>query len=364
MKIAVLGILAQKVSKDALGGTEIFTANLVNELNLRGHSVTLFATKDSQVNAKVEGELNSDYFCQKDKPNTVVRRAITSQVGMYADFLLHQDEFDFVHVSVAEWFAFLPFTKLLRIPHCVTVHNKLLNNADLEILFNKYPETNLVFAQNSQQNGFPKHKNSFVVQHGININDYNYSENAEDYLSWLGRLVAGKGLENLPKLQKNIAKTIKIGGSNEKSEFFLEQIKPYLDDEKLIFLGPQDLQGKNTLFGRSRAFLNPRIMNPTGGVAGLVVIEANACGTPVLGFDSEGMREVIKNNVNGFLVEPGNFKSLCEKINELYEMDSETYKEFRRSSRKYAEDNFSVTKMVDGYESLYSALKEDFNAKN
>jgi len=204
-----------------------------------------------------------------------------------------------------------------------------------------------------------------VAGHGIDVRDYKYQENAEDYLSWVGRLVANKGLEFFPEIQKLTQKKIKFGGGGEESKFYQENLKSEIENnQNLIFLGPQDLAQKNELIGRSKFFINPRIMKPTGGVAGLVVAEANACGTPVIAFDSEGMREIIKDGVNGFLVESGDPEAFCDKIKELNQMTDEAYQELRKSTRKYAEENFTVEKMVDGYEKLYKNLKEDFDAKD
>lgn len=364
MKIAVFGILAQQIFTDALGGTEVFTANLVNGLAKNGHDVTLFATSDSQVDAKVDGLFDSNFYCNPPQSALYIRRPMLMHMVQFSDFLEIQDSFDFVHISVAEWWLFLPFLKLLKIPHCITLHNRELPKEDIEFLFNKYPEANFVFAQNSQINSFPELKKCFVVLHGIDINKYKFQEESDNYLTWVGRLVAGKGLEHFATIQTETENEIKFGGSGEASDFFQQFLESNKNNPMIKYVGPQDINGKNALLGRAKLFIFPRSIRPIGGIMGLTIAEANACGTPVLTYDAEASRETIQDGVNGFLVENGNLKEFSQKIKELDNLSNEDWREIRGKTRKFAELNFLLEKMIKSYEEVYLKIKETFHAKN
>lgn len=358
LKIAVMGILAQKISVDALGGTEIFTAELVNELTKRGHEVTLFGSSDSDVNAKISGDLKSSFFSEKINFSVLVRRVITFQIDMFIDFLKIQKDYDFLHISVAEYYSLLPLLKFLEIPYCITVHNKIMENEDLELLSRKFSNVNLVFSQNSQKNTSLWKNSTEAIWHGVDVESFTFNESPKKYLSWIGRLVKGKGLDNFSRIQEETQEEIIFGGSDADSDYFKNEITRQIQhNDKIKFAGQLNHEQKNNLLKDSYLFINPREMSSVGGLAGLVVLEANACGTPVLAYNSEAMREIIKDGINGYLVPMGDLQSFNRKIKDIYEMNNEEYKKLRHRTREYAENNFTIQKMVDKYEKLYSKIK-------
>ncbi len=358
MKIAILGNLAQKITKNALGGTEYFTYSLVSELKKRGHKVTLYASTDSDVPVETTGFFKSNVLSniKSDNLGRVARTSGLLQLSLFRDFLKRQKEYDFVHISTVEWYYFLPLIDELVIPHCITVHSQLLDYQILEILARKYPKTRLIFISKKQKKLFPEFKYNQIIYNGIDVNKYEFNREPKNYISWLGRIIDYKGVEFLPKIAAKLPYEVRFGGSNVESTFFQEKIKPSLDQKNLFFLGPLDFEQKNDLLKDARLMVNPIQWDEPFG---LVVPEANACGTPVVAFARGSMPELIKDGINGFLVKPDDLKEMISVVKMIFDMPESQYLKLRENCRKYVEDNFTIEKMTEGYEKVYQKVLKD-----
>ncbi|OGD56859.1 hypothetical protein A2V71_01160 [Candidatus Berkelbacteria bacterium RBG_13_40_8] len=359
MKIAILGNLAQKITRNALGGTEYFTYSLVSELKKREHKVILYALTDSDVPVETIGFFDSNILSKikTDNLGWVARTSGVLQLGLFRDFLQHQKEFDFVHVSTVEWYYFLPLIDELVIPHCITVHSQLLDYPTLEILAKRYPQTRLIFISEKQKRLFPEFKYNQVIYNGIDVDKYDFNREPQNYISWLGRIIDYKGVEFLPKIASELPYEVRFGGGNMESTFFQEKIKPYLDQKNLLFLGPLNFEQKNDLFKNAKVMVNPIQWDEPFG---LVVPEANACGTPVVAFARGSMPELIKDGINGFLVKPDDLEEMVKVVKAIFEMPENKYLKLRENCRKHVEDNFTIQKMTEGYEKVYKKALEDW----
>ena len=155
------------------------------------------------------------------------------------------------------------------------------------------------------------------------------------------------------KTNKKILLAGKIDLNDKRDQlFYRAEIEPYLksNPRQYNYVGEINDKQKSTFFPKARCLLNPINWREPFG---LVVVEANACGTPVVAFDQGAMREIIKDGVNGFVVGAGDIQTMTKRVEEIYKMPDKEYREFRRSAREYAEKNFSTEKMVANYEKLY-----------
>ena len=135
-----------------------------------------------------------------------------------------------------------------------------------------------------------------------------------------------------------------IAGIIQDEGYFRERVKPHLDDQKILYIGPVDVSGKNELFARARALLH---LNTIPERFGLVLIEANAAGVPVIAMDLGSCREVIKDGQTGFLVD--NVTEAVRALGRISEID-------RRACRSRVRHYFSIDTMVEGYERVYSTI--------
>ena len=141
-----------------------------------------------------------------------------------------------------------------------------------------------------------------------------------------------------------------IAGIIQDEAYFREKVKPHLDDQNILYIGPVGIPGKNKLFARARALLH---LNTIPERFGLVLVEANAAGVPVIEMDLGSCREVIKDGQTGFLVE--NVTAAVRALGRISEID-------RRACRSRVQQYFSIDTMVEGYERVYSTIL-DLEAK-
>jgi glycosyltransferase involved in cell wall biosynthesis len=135
-----------------------------------------------------------------------------------------------------------------------------------------------------------------------------------------------------------------IAGIIQDQAYFREQVRPHLDDQNILYIGPVDVKGKNELFARARVLLH---LNTIPERFGLVLVEANATGVPVIAMDLGSCREVIKDGETGFLVD--NVTEAVRAVGRVSEID-------RRACRSRVQQRFSIETMVEGYERVYSTI--------
>lgn len=359
MKIAVLGILGENLSAQAeIGGVGAFNLDLINELRKRGHEVTIFNINDAGHN-KINAYLEKDYLENANK-KTFTRESGLFRVMQFADFLKRQTEFDLVHVSTFEWYYFLPFISLLKIPHLITVHSQIVSSKVLKILVEKYSDANLVFISRNQMQSFPKNKNSKIIYNGVNLSKLKFNAKSKDYLTWLGRINPDKGLDTALAVASDVGKKIIFAGSGSESLYFEELMQKHPASDEIQFLGKVGLKGKIKLLGEAKVLLFPIHWDEPFG---LVPIEAMACGTPVIAYNRGSMSEIIVPGKNGFLCKPDNLKEMEDLVLKIFAMKESEYNKLRQSCKDFVEENFTIERMVDNYINFYTELLNNFSIK-
>jgi glycosyltransferase involved in cell wall biosynthesis len=173
---------------------------------------------------------------------------------------------------------------------------------------------------------------------------YPLRQTGRDDLIFLGRIHPDKGVHLAIEVARLSGMRLIIAGIIQDEAYFRERVKPHLDDQKTLYIGPVDVSGKNELFARARALLH---LNTIPERFGIVLVEANAAGVPVIAMNLGSCLEVIKDGQTGFLVD--NVTGAVRSLGRISEID-------RRACRSRVRQYFSIDTMVEGYERVYSTI--------
>ena len=223
-------------------------------------------------------------------------------------------------------------------------------------LFKEYPYTTISLDQRKKA---PKELKFIAnIYNGIDAEKFPFSDKKGSYLFWMGRLIEKKGADIAIKVAKALNKKLIIAGPIIKDRpediaYYENKIKPYIDNKQIMYYGPANHKQKTELYLGSLLFLNPVIWDEPFG---LVVPEANATGAPVVSFKRGAMAEIMKNGVNGILVESNDIKDMIKAVTTVDDMSDEEYRSLRKSSRNFFESNFTIDQMVSGYEEAYRQI--------
>ena len=262
---------------------------------------------------------------------------------LYKELLERQNEFDIIH-DHCEYYT-TPFSKFLKPPIVTTLHSVFAE--ENTILYKKFPNINYVAISNNQRKSAPGVHIGKTIYHGIPVEKYGFSARPKDYLLWLSKIAPDKGLGNAIEIAKMAGEKLIISGpiSPENADYFEYRIKPLIDGKQIQFVGTADFKKKIELLRRAKAFLFP-IFNRQEPF-GLVVIEAMACGTPVIAATSGSMPELIKDGETGFLVDTK--EEAVQVLKKIHTIS-------RKKCREHIAENFSLQTMVDNYEQLYKEI--------
>lgn len=347
LRIALGATLHKKVRQDSTGGTEVFVYLLGNELIKQGHQVTLFATGDSKIDFPL-------YPISKEEE---INKVEQNQRLFYGYQLLEsqiitnkQNDFDIIHINYFEPFLFAPFSKLISKPVVYTIHSDLLISSSWQSLIKEMtkPSDKFIFVSKNALNQAALLDNSLFIYNGIDTTKFPFSATHDNYLLWLGRVRKKKGIKEAVEVAIKSQEKLIISGvidNLEEKTFFETEVKPLIDKNNNIkCIGPVDFPNKVKLYQKAKAFLFPVTWEEPFG---LTMVEAMACGTPVIGFNRGAVNEVIVDNKTGFIV---------RNVDEMVIKTKKINKINRADCRNHVENNFSIEKMTDQYESLYFSL--------
>ncbi len=338
MRIAQVAPLAESVPPSEYGGTERVVHNLTEELVRRGHEVTLFASGDSHTSAHlvpiVERALWRDPYDDNHLPSLLLALGTVFE---------RSEEFDIIH-SHLEHLA-LPFTRLVRTPTIITFHGRL-DSLSFQPLFRRYSDANLISISNNQRLPLPYANWIATVYNGIDLTHYTLERRKGDYLVFVGRLSPEKGIETAVEVAKRAKIPLKIAAKvdPEHTDFFRSRLLPLFADPLIEYLGEVNDAKKNILLGGAQAMIFPiRWPEPFG----LVMVEALACGTPVVAGRYGSVEEIILHGQTGFV---------CDSIEEMVLAVQWARDLDRAYCRWDVEKRFSARAMADGYEAAYETV--------
>ncbi|WP_294346236.1 glycosyltransferase family 4 protein [Prosthecochloris sp.] len=341
LRIAQIAPLIESVPPAKYGGTERVVYSLTEELVGRGHDVTLFATGDSRTSAKlcslVERGLRLD-----GKQSASVVSSLLELAHVYHEM---SHEFDIIHSHV-DIFT-LPFAATSMIPTVLTLHGRL----DMPFLIRMlqiYTDMNYVSISNAQRFPVPNVNWAGTVYHGYPPECFPFNESPSDYFLYLGRFSPEKAPDQAIRLAKACGIPLKIAAKVDpvEADYFNEHIRPMLDDPLIEYVGEVMESDKIKLLKNAKALLNT-IDWPEP--FGLVMIEALACGTPVIVRGCGSSPEIIKHGKTGYV---------CSTEDDFKQAVNDIEKIKRKACRNDFEKRFSHKTMVDGYEKIYFRLHQ------
>lgn len=338
MKIAQVAPLYESVPPKFYGGTERIVSYLTEEFVRRGHEVTLFGSGDSVTKAKltspVKKSLRLDSLCfDSNAPHFVMMEEIAKKA----------QDFDIIHYHID--YLHFPISRRENYVHLTTLHGRL-DLPELHHLFNEYSEIPVVSISFEQRK--PLQHANWVgnVYHGIPSTLYQLHNSSGKYLAFLGRISPEKRVDRAIEIALGAGVPIKIAAKVDKVdlEYYQSMIKPMLKHPLVDFIGEIGEREKEDFLGNALALIFP-IDWPEP--FGLVMIEAMACGTPVIAFPNGSVPEVIDDKLTGYLI-----NDIQEGIKAV-----ETVSNFsRKKIREIFEKRFTVEHMVDHYVKIYKEI--------
>ncbi|MEI6616327.1 MAG: glycosyltransferase family 4 protein [Cyanobium sp. ELA507] len=339
MRIAQISPLWESVPPALYGGTERVVHYLTEELVRRGHEVVLFASGDS----------NSSAELQSCVPKAM---RLTSQPG---DPLIHEiiqldqviaqcDRFDILHFHTGP--LHLPAAARLPVPFLNTMHGAL-TDPDQVALYKHFHQVPLVSISNAQRRPIPDAHWLGTVYHGLPADLYRSGNNPEPYLAFVGRVSPEKRLDRAIAIAMAVGLPLRVAAKVDRADhdYWHTVIEPLVLGNPLVsFIGEVDDAGKQELLGNALALLFPIDWEEPFG---LVMIEANACGTPVIAWRQGSTPEIIDHGINGWLVE-----SIAEAVAAVAAIE----KLDRSRVRAHFEVRFTAARQAEEYEQLYRHL--------
>jgi glycosyltransferase involved in cell wall biosynthesis len=345
MKIAQVAPLIESVPPLLYGGTERIASYLTEELVSLGHDVTLFASGDSVTNAELE------ICCARALRLDPTVRDIVPQVMLMIDKVRERsDEFDVIHFHI-ELFHF-PLFRSQAARTLTTLHGRQ-DLSDLVPFYRRFREMPLVSISEDQRKPLAQANFVATIHHGIPVDQHRPSFKPGGYLAFLGRISPEKRPDRAIRIARAAGIPLKIAAKVDKVDeaYFRNDILPLIDGINVEFIGEITEREKTKFLGEAAALLFP-IDWPEP--FGLVMIEAMACGTPVLAFRCGSTPEVIDDGVTGYVVE-----SEEEGVAALQKILSYD----RRAVRQRFEERFTATRMAEDYIGAYRHLLKTRTAK-
>src|SRR5437764_9929887 len=296
MRIAQVAPLYESVQPKYYGGTERVVSYLTEELLRQGHQVTLFASRDSVTRAKLVAPwphaLRLDDQCVDQlAPHMVLLQQVFQQEHEAHPFDLIHFHIDYLHY---------PLTMQLHTPHVTTLHGRL-DIPGLVPLYQTFPTIPVVSISDSQRTPLPWLNWQGTVYHGLPEDLYTFRETPGTYLAFLGRISPEKGVDQAIAIAQRAGMPLKIAAKVDEADrdYFAEVVQPLLDGPQIQCVGELKEGQKDAFLGQAYALL---FAIDWPEPFGLVMIEALACGTPVIAYPRGSVPEVMENGATGFIV--------------------------------------------------------------
>jgi len=333
MKVAILSPVVWRTPPRNYGPWEQVASNIAEGLAAKGIDVTLFATGDSVTNSKLNSIIEKP--CGEN-PEFDYKVCECTHISYLME---NASKFDIIHNN----YDFLPLTysRLINTPMVTTIHG--FSSPKIIPVYKKYND-NCSYVSISNSDRSPKLKYITTIYNGVNEKEFTFKEKHGDYLLFFGRIHQEKGTHECIQIAKKSGMKLIIAGIIQDEKYFNGKVKPYLNNEDIVFVGNADPAKRDILLGGAFALLHPiNFEEPFG----LSVIESFFCGTPVIAFNRGSMKELILNGKTGFLV---------SDLNEAVESVRFIPGIKRIDCRIWAESNFTRSIMAGRYIDVYKEI--------
>jgi glycosyltransferase involved in cell wall biosynthesis len=340
MHIAQIAPLTEAVPPKFYGGTERVIHWLTEELVALGHDVTLYASGDSTTSAKLEA-----IWPRALRIDGSVRDPNALHMAMLERVRRHADEYDFLHFHL----DYYPFSLFSRqpVPFVTTLHGRL-DLAEHQPVFSTFASLPVISISDSQRRPIPQANWVRTIYHGLPQQLLTPIAATARYFAFLGRIAPEKGVDRAISIARRCGVPLRIAAKVDKvdREYFNEKIRPLLDGSTADYIGEITDREKSEFLSGAVALLDP-IDWPEP--FGLVMIEAMACGTPVIAFNRGSVREVVDDGLTGFIVEDeGGAIGAFDRLSQLS----------REKIRKRFEQRFTARRMALEYVAAYLSLTD------
>ncbi|MDH4082474.1 MAG: glycosyltransferase family 4 protein [Nitrospira sp.] len=344
MRIAQVAPLWESVPPKLYGGTERIVSYITEELVALGHDVTLFASGDSETTAQLEAicpqalRLNTGIF-NRDAPLMMLQER---GLGSATDF-------DIIHSHLD--FNGFPLARRNPVPVVTTLHGRL-DLPELEPVYREFSEMPLVSISDSQRRPLPWASWAGTVYHGLPRNLYTFQPQSGGYLAFLGRTAPEKRPDQAIEIAKRAGIPLRIAAKVDRADrtYFEAEIEPLLDHPLIEFVGEISDSEKDEFIGNAMALVCPYDWPEPFG---LVLIEAFACGTPVIAYRRGSIPEIVNHGVTGFI---------CETVDEMVDAVGQVSRIDRKQCRAAFDERFTADRMARDYVALYERLLLDDGA--
>ncbi|MCE9612068.1 MAG: glycosyltransferase family 4 protein [Chthoniobacter sp.] len=345
LRIAQVSPLWTRIPPTTYGGIELVMKLLIDELVARGHEVTLFSSGDCATSAHLHETVDRN----------LTARVITGETEMFehyanstmAEVMGEAGRFDLIHYHLST--AWLPLAGAVRTPGLFTMHSS--PRVDDEWAMGRWPEVEVAGISTCQMHaaGLKLEREFPVVYNGADFASFEPRFEPGSHLAFLGRLSADKNPLGAIRIAQEVGMPLVIAGqpqNQKEAAYFKSEVEPLIDGEQIRWIGPVNHAQKNELLRHAAALLFPIQWEEPFG---LVMIEAMACGTPVVAHRRGSVEEVVDDGVTGYT--SGSMDALPELVAPALALN-------REHVRARAEARFGHRRMVDDYLALYRALIE------
>lgn len=338
MKIAQLSPLMEAVPPKLYGGTERIVSYIADELTEMGHDVTLFASGDSTTKAKLEA-----VWPRALRLDETMRDYLAPHLIMLQQVAQRAAEFDIIH-SHMDYLAF-PILQQTGVPFVTTLHGRL-DLPELGPLYNIFDDVPVVSISDSQREPLPHANFVATVHHGLPLRLLTAGSGAGGYLAFIGRISPEKAPDAAIRIAAAAGMKLKIAAKVDAvdRDYFTTRIEPLLKGPDVEYIGEISDSEKSAFLGNAAGLIFPIAWREPFGLA---MIEAMACGTPVIAFRRGSVPEVIDDGVTGFVVDDE--AEAAAAARRLPGLD-------RAMVRHSFETRFSVRRMTEDYVNIYRRL--------
>lgn len=370
--------------EDLIRADTYISVPLALSLQKRGYDVSFLCPKDSKIATKkfftstksLKTIISQEELASISNPSLRTEIILSLQFDLYLNLIevCKNENFDLIHIHTNNPLAELIASKKIEAPFVFTIHGICLYpelETRLKKIFN-IEKNHFVSISNYQRKSYPGIKFFETVYNGLQLKDFPFSEEGGNSMFFTGRLKRSKGVKEAIEISLKTNRKLEISGSISMDQidraYFLGEIMQSIKNNEALlkYNGLIERKNMNVFYGKSKLTIFPIQWEEPFG---LVMIESMACGTPVVAFARGSVPELIKDGETGFIVNSSEddvrgdwiikktgVEGMIEAVNKIYNLPQNEYLEMRKNCRKHVEENFTVEKMVDGYEAVYKKI--------
>ncbi|HEV2302741.1 MAG TPA: glycosyltransferase family 4 protein [Stellaceae bacterium] len=338
MRIAQISPLMEAVPPKLYGGTERVVAYLTDALVEMGHQVTLFASGDSVTKAVLEPACRAAL-----RLDPTIRDHVAALIAMLEGVAARAHEFDVIHLH-CDYLGYGPMRRA-GAPFLATLHGRL-DLPELKLVYRTYPEVPVVSISDAQREPLPEARYVETVQHGLPQQLLTPGSGAGGYLAFLGRISPEKAPDRAVRIAARAGMRLKIAAKIDRvdRDYFAAEIAPLFEQPHVEYIGEIPEERKSEFLGNAAGLIFPITWREPFGLA---MIEAMACGTPVVAMRIGSVPEVIDEGVTGFVVEDE--AEAAAAARRLLMLD-------RARVRRVFDERFTAHRMAENYLAIYRRL--------